>query len=776
MLSRRVAIIGATLSGNKGAQAMLSAALHHLARRFPGSHFFVLSVYPSEDRELNRDPRLRVVGSKPLHLVFLIIPLCLLYRLLRTLRLPRSFVRRVPAIRALLDADLVVDVAGISFSDGRGAIVLYNAAMVLPALLLGKRLFKASQALGPFRTRLNRVLARICLPRAAAIMARGAITQQHLAEIGLPGRAICADVAFAMPVDETAAAAADARCGDAFFASPNLIGVSPSTVVERYCAKRGIDYPGIMARFIDHLVDVYDANVVLLAHAARLGKPKSRTNDLPTCQRVLAQVTRQDRCRFFDSALSAEELRHIIGKLRCFVASRFHAMISGLTMGVPTLLVGWSHKYLEVLDMFALGDWQMDYADFSFENVCNRFRDLSQREAEVKALIASHLPAVRESSERNWDFAAELLAAPLLRPEPKRPFGAREGTEFWLGKFERCYLGYAGDETVREGAASGGVVSAVLIHLLESGRIDGALVSRLVPQDGRLEPVTWVARTKEEILQARTSIYLDFPMARPLLSLKDLPGRYAVVALPCQLRALRRMEQKHPELRARIAFRLGLLCGHASSRKLLDKVLANKHIPQGQIEEFAFRRGHWRGRSYARLREGAEITFPFLDFGIYQNLWLHCAPRCLACDDHFAEHSDLSFGDAWLPELKSHPVKHSIFLSRNPESTAVLEEMIADRALAVEPADPFALVRAQKRSLVYHKKNIAGRHRLAPLFGMTVPYRGPHRPRWKDLIGALLFLLPVKLSQSARWSNLIMRLPRPFLYPYIAAMKLTINS
>ncbi|NWG32779.1 MAG: Coenzyme F420 hydrogenase/dehydrogenase, beta subunit C-terminal domain [Rhodocyclaceae bacterium] len=444
-------------------------------------------------------------------------------------------------------------------------------------------------------------------------------------------------------------------------------------------------------------------------------------------------------------------------------------------MGVPTLLVGWSHKYLEVLDMFQLGEWQMDYSRFSLDAICDRFRDLVHREQEVRQKIAAHLPAVTKSSERNWDLAAELLSAPIIRPEPKRPFGSREGAEFWLGAFDQCFIGHAGDEQIREGAASGGVVSAVLIHLLETGRIEGALVSRLIAKDGRLQPHTWLAHTREETLSARTSIYLDFPLARHLLSLKDFPGRFAVVALPCQLKALRRMEQKHPELRARIAFRLGLLCGHASHRKLLDKLLERKGIPQNQIADFAFRKGHWRGRTYVRMSDGAEITFPYLDFGLYQNLWLYCAPRCLACDDHFAEHSDMSFGDAWLPELKSHPIKHSIFLSRNPESTAVLQEMIAHGTLAAEPADPFTFIRAQKRSLIYHKKNIAGRHRLACLFGMTVPYRGPHRPRWNDLLGAPLFLLPVRLSRSDRWARFIMRLPKPLLYPYIALMKLLIN-
>ena len=204
-------------------------------------------------------------------------------------------------------------------------------------------------------------------------------------------------------------------------------------------------------------------------------------------------------------------------------------------------------------------------------------------------------------------------------------------------------------------------------------------------------------------------------------------------------------------------------------------MLARKGSPQDQIVDFAFRKGHWRGRSYVRMKDGSEFTFPYLHFGLYQNLWFYCARRCLGCEDHFAECSDMSFGDAWLAELKSSPIKHSIFLSRSPEQTAVLEEMIEDGSLIARQADPFTVIRAQKRSLVYHKRNIAGRHRLAPLFGLQVPYNGRHRARWNDLVGASFFLANYKLSHSERWSPLLFRLPRPLLYAYLIPMKLMIN-
>lgn len=407
MRQNHIAILGASISGNKGAEAMLRATVHHIAKRIPNSRFSLLSVYPREDRALNPDQRIAILPFTPIWLLF-IIPLCCLYYIFGLLRIPRRFFRVVSPIRALLDADMVIDVAGISFSDGRGIVTLYNVAMILPCLLLKRKLIKVSQALGPFKSFTNRILARVCLSRVERIVARGEISRRNMFDIGVVGVPVCADVAFAMPVSKSAEKSAEGYCRDMRFDS-NLAAVSPSAVVESYCNKNSIDYTGIMAQFVDYVIKTYDVNVIMFAHAARPGHATSRTNDLPTCRRIHALIRHQERCCLIDANCNAEELRYIIGKTKYFLASRFHAMISGLTMRVPTLLVGWSHKYLEVLDMFELGAWQMDYTSLTLDTLVENFDRMVTNANELREKIHQHLPGVIKSSESNWDYAMQLL-------------------------------------------------------------------------------------------------------------------------------------------------------------------------------------------------------------------------------------------------------------------------------------------------------------------------------------------------------------------------------
>jgi len=69
-----------------------------------------------------------------------------------------------------------------------------------------------------------------------------------------------------------------------------------------------------------------------------------------------------------------------------------------------------------------------------------------------------------------------------------------------VGSYRDVWLGHAANEAVRECAASGGVVSALLIDLLERGRIDGVLVCSSAIEDGQVRPRFYVATTAEDIL------------------------------------------------------------------------------------------------------------------------------------------------------------------------------------------------------------------------------------------------------------------------------------
>lgn len=392
----RIATLGAALSANRGAASMLQA----VADNVPDAQLSVLTTFPADDRVEVADDRMTIVSAEPVELAAVLWPLAVVIALLRICRLPWGWLCVRPALRHLRDADVVVDVAGISFADGRGfAIVVYNALMTSLPLLLGRPTVKLSQAMGPFRSPLNRVLARIVLPRLRAVCARGAGTEAHCADLGLRNVTPAADLAFTMKSPPASS-----------FDRPT-VGLAPSGVVHGYCTKAGIDYPSLLASFVDQLVAERDVDVVVFPHSSRPEVTGGRMDDRPVCRAVHALVASKDRCRLVDEPLDHLELRSLIAGCDLLVTSRFHAMISALATTTPVLVVGWSHKYREVLDEVGLDGCEVDWRAADAALVLARASDLLDRADEVKATIEAALPAIRERSMRNYEVVVSTLRA-----------------------------------------------------------------------------------------------------------------------------------------------------------------------------------------------------------------------------------------------------------------------------------------------------------------------------------------------------------------------------
>ncbi|WP_430645991.1 polysaccharide pyruvyl transferase family protein [Agromyces sp. GXS1127] len=401
-----IAIIGSAISGNKGASAMLESAIETLDERLPDVQFTLLSMYPERDAALNTYPNLEIVAADPVRLGVGINSLALLHRLVPPLR--RTIRRRSRAVAAIAEADVLLDQGGITFTDGREKFLLYNVASILPALNLKTPVFKCAQAIGPFRNPINRWAARTFLPKVRTIVTRGAITQRYADDLGLANTFAGADYAFSLELAGDERERLAGRMGlDALESERRLVGISPSVVMEKKFAAAGGDYVELMVAFARRLLEAgYD--VLLLPHSARAGTEKTHNNDLPLCRRIAGQLG-DGRVHFPDMELSSQELRYLIGRCAFFVTSRFHAMISSLSMGVPTLVIGWSHKYEEVLAMFELQEWAFGREKATDDYVWERFTDLVSAEDDVRTRLEQHLPDVKRVSLAQADLIADLV-------------------------------------------------------------------------------------------------------------------------------------------------------------------------------------------------------------------------------------------------------------------------------------------------------------------------------------------------------------------------------
>ncbi len=399
-------IIGSALTGNKGAASMLEASIQTITARDSEAEFTLLSMYPDADRELNQYSNLKIIDGRPKTLGPITNSLSLMYKLLPPVR---PLLRRNDQVRALAEGDVLLDQGGVTFVDGREKFLIYNIASILPSLFIGQPVVKCAQALGSFKNPINRNLAKVFLPKVNTIFCRGEKTFEYVQGVSSSNSQLAADYAFSLTVTSESQEVGDASFKDQRVDSASIhLGVFPSQVLR----DKVDNYDKIMAETIDLLTTRYpDLAVYILPHSQREDPTKLHNNDNNVCEEVYSLVNDKSSARLCTDYLSPQEMRAFISNLDFTVAARFHAMVSSLSTGIPTLVTTWSHKYAEVLDMFDCGECAFVGDALTAEALANSTGELLEARDVLKQRISAHLPAVKESSLRQADEIVRIAAS-----------------------------------------------------------------------------------------------------------------------------------------------------------------------------------------------------------------------------------------------------------------------------------------------------------------------------------------------------------------------------
>lgn len=768
-----IAITAASYSGNKGAAAMLQSSIQQLKERY-GSRLDIrlMSVYPKEDIAQCPHESVTVIPAQPQKILFEAFPCAVLYRAFCWCPCIQKLLSKNEILNTYLESDLVIDEAGIAFSDSRGFLMnTYAFACAAVPLLMGTAAVKYSQALGPFHNAYNRFLAKLVLPEMKLVIARGRHTYRHLKAAGIYENVrLCADGAFSMPKDRHVEARVKRICAEKGFSYTAALSVS--SVVERKCKKAGIDYCEIMAGFIEYLTE-HGFQVFLFANAARINSRQPRNNDLMTADAAArAYWSRKENRRFCRTAvhqeekgakygliwerreMDAEEIRAYIGQCEMLVTSRFHAMVFALSEQVPVLLTGWSHKYLEVMEQFGLGEYVSDFSKLSLEGLIQQFEIFQKNQEQIRQSIKEHLPAVQKSSRQNIRYIGNLLDGILENQNEngegkiksgthqdsrqKICDGCQDGRNYraadqrtikkvlnhvidlnspkkYLGTHICCCMGYAADEAVRKNAASGGMVTALLCSLLKNHEIDGAwAVKTAFTKDGRLTYQTYIATTLQQIQEASSSVYMKIPMMSHLEQLRQFDGKLAVVLTPCMMRAFCRILEKDSSLREKIVLKIGLFCSGAHDVKASEYALDKCRLPREHAVRLYYRRGHWRGTSSVVYDDGSQRDFSYTKtVCAYKNAYFFIEKSCLSCRDQFAETADISFGDVWLPQMKKESIKYTGCVIRSPKARTMLKRAVKQGDVRIRPMTEEQMLKSQMRALTFKYRGTRLNHRLA---------------------------------------------------------------
>ena len=283
----------------------------------------------------------------------------------------------------------------------------------------------------------------------------------------------------------------------------------------------------------------------------------------------------------------------------------------------------------------------------------------------------------------------------------KQPIVERDYEEWCAGPVVKTWIGYSNDEGIRSRGTSGGLITGLLVYLLETGKINGALL--VGPNKSHpLEHDIMIARTREEIEDAWGSKYYPMPIGKLFDQLMNKNEKYAVVLLGCHMRALRLMERRIPRLRTNVVLRIGIICGYCSGFKATVDQAHDWGIKDlTQITRIDYRDGKWPGnvRIQTPTTDKATVIYNFL-----ARLPFTTNQRCMICSDLMNETADITLGDAWLKELTTRKDEGwSVMAVRNPDVIPMIEQGCKDGAFYLEDVDTSTFVRSQEKPMRYKK-------------------------------------------------------------------------
>jgi len=278
----------------------------------------------------------------------------------------------------------------------------------------------------------------------------------------------------------------------------------------------------------------------------------------------------------------------------------------------------------------------------------------------------------------------------------KKIFGGIQD-DIQLGNWINCYTGYSTRNDLRNAAASGGLITTLLLYAIDEGIIDGALVTRM-KKNRPLEPEPFIARTREEIVSAAGSIYCPVPANDAIKQIIDAGEgeRFAVVGLPCHIQGIRKLEKINPLLKDRIVLHLGIFCSHCDTFKSTDYLIKKYKVNKADISSMTYRGTGWPGYLQFEMNDKTTNMIPYDDYIHYHALRFFIPRFCLFCCDAACQLSDLTFMDAWLPEIKSRDKTGTSFMiSRSTQGQELVEAAIKKGIISLQTTERESIIRSQ---------------------------------------------------------------------------------
>ncbi|MGD6806557.1 MAG: Coenzyme F420 hydrogenase/dehydrogenase, beta subunit C-terminal domain [Candidatus Bathyarchaeia archaeon] len=206
-----------------------------------------------------------------------------------------------------------------------------------------------------------------------------------------------------------------------------------------------------------------------------------------------------------------------------------------------------------------------------------------------------------------------------------------------VGYFRKILLAQSNDPKCREQTHDGAVVTTLLTNGLNDKTFDSAVVTQ-TEDANPIKPKSSVAIFQEEIVKSIGSKFFPSSVIKAYgdAVLNYNKNNIAVVGVPCQVLALRKIDAWQHKISGKSKLIIGLFCfGTFSAVPFLNYLAREYKIPASEIEKI-----HLSKELMIETKKGI-IGIPISE------LKSNILPSCKTCIDYTAEVSDISVGSGY---------------------------------------------------------------------------------------------------------------------------------
>lgn len=303
--------------------------------------------------------------------------------------IPKKF-REMFGIVLDKELDLVLDASGFSYSDqwGEGAInELIKSAERWKKN--GTKLILMPQAFGPFSDKLVPLMKRV-IELADIIYARDEISYDHVVKISGEQEKIKLSPDFTnlvkpLPTD---------LCRD----NKGKICVVPNyRMVDKTDNNSQAQYISFLSKSIKCMLEAGEKPFILVHEGE---KDLMIANKIKEVYPDIEVVTESNPLK----------IKGIIGECKALVGSRFHSLVSALSLGVPVIATGWSHKYEMLLNDYGVKDCLISI-NCSDEKIKEKLNFIIEEASyfKLKETIVNNGKTIKTDVQKMWDEISEFI-------------------------------------------------------------------------------------------------------------------------------------------------------------------------------------------------------------------------------------------------------------------------------------------------------------------------------------------------------------------------------